>query len=364
MADDKVVAVSSLESPDHATRKDPKIISAIWFIGKRCNYDCSYCSPFIHDNYSLHIPYKDACVFVDHLSEYSLNLDKKIKFSISGGEPFIHPDFLKILEHINNKPNVTMLSVATNGSLPLDVYIKSAKYITNLTVSVHLEQNESVIKKTIEKIIELNKITTWFLNVNLMAVSGKLNLIKKIEKNLKENKVKYVLRKIDPPGNQPYKKITKKEYVDQGKKINIEQYFQDKINHKNYINENLNEYWKSYYNNEELKYLNQSNKDTWNNIRLHTENGYIETNTDELKSQGKNRWKNWYCFIGIDSLNIQFDGTIYRGYCMAGAPIGKIGEKINWPDQPIVCPIKYCECNADMVIRKAKNKKYMSKIDE
>ena len=49
------VAISSLESPEHAMRKDPRIISVQWFIGKRCNYDCSYCSPFIHDNYSSHI---------------------------------------------------------------------------------------------------------------------------------------------------------------------------------------------------------------------------------------------------------------------------------------------------------------------
>jgi hypothetical protein len=39
---------------------------------------------------------------------------------------------------------------------------------------------------------------------------------------------------------------------------------------------------------------------------------------------------------------------------MVGAPIGKIGEKINWPTDLIVCPIKYCDCNADMQTRKAK----------
>ena len=42
----KHVAVSSLESPDHAMRKDPVIISFTWVMGKRGNYDCSYCESF------------------------------------------------------------------------------------------------------------------------------------------------------------------------------------------------------------------------------------------------------------------------------------------------------------------------------
>jgi len=363
MSHQEIVAVSSLESPIHATRKDPKIISAVWFIGKRCNYDCSYCSPFIHDNYSPHISYKSACEFVDSLSEHCQQVRKKVKFIISGGEPFIHPDFLKILEHIDTKSNVAMLAVVTNGTLPLGMYKKSAKYITNLTVSLHLEQSRAVTQKTVEKIIELSKIDSWLFSVNLMAVPGKLELIEEIESVLKEHEINYVLRKIDPPSDQHYKKLTKKEYAEQGE--DIDQYFQDKISFKNYTNAQLDEYWKSYYSTEELQYLGLSNKNIgWNNIRLHTADGYTETNTDVLKSQGSNSWKNWQCYIGIDSLNIQFDGTVYRGQCMVGDPIGKIGDTINWPTAAITCPLKYCECNADMTIRKAKSQEYLEKIDE
>ena len=28
-----------------------------WYIGKRCNFSCSYCADFIHDNYSEHVPF-------------------------------------------------------------------------------------------------------------------------------------------------------------------------------------------------------------------------------------------------------------------------------------------------------------------
>ncbi len=71
------VAVSSLESPIHATRKDPKTIAITWFIGKRCNYDCSYCSSFTHDNYSPHIDKIKVFHFLDQLEKYAIEQEKK-----------------------------------------------------------------------------------------------------------------------------------------------------------------------------------------------------------------------------------------------------------------------------------------------
>ena len=76
------VAVSSLESPLHAVRKDPKIITTTWFIGKRCNYDCSYCSSFTHDNYSPHIKKENAFNFLDQLEKYAIEQKKNFKLQI------------------------------------------------------------------------------------------------------------------------------------------------------------------------------------------------------------------------------------------------------------------------------------------
>jgi len=73
------VAVSSLESPLHATRKDPRIISITWFIGKRCNYDCSYCPSYTHDNFSPHIKKVEAINFINALEKYALDKTKLLK---------------------------------------------------------------------------------------------------------------------------------------------------------------------------------------------------------------------------------------------------------------------------------------------
>ncbi len=356
------VAVSSLESPQHATRKNPNIISATWFIGKRCNYSCSYCSPYLHDNYSPHVNLVDAINFVDSLSDHCTKQNKQIKITITGGEPFIHPEFLEIAKHIRSKNNVIMLCVVSNGSLPYQLYKQSAEYITNLTISLHLEQPEKTVNSTVEKILKLSQEPNLFLSVNLMAAPGRLEQVKAIELIFDTNSIKYITRKIDPPVTDLASTITKKEYQEKGE--NTESYFNNKITYKTINNQKLDDLWNEYYSPEELEYLTSANKNTWHNIRLHHPVGYLETNTDELKSQGLNVWQGWLCYAGIDILNIQFDGTIWRAQCMSGEPIGKLGETINWTTDPIVCPIKYCECGSDMTARKAKNKNYLGKIDD
>ena len=98
----KHVAVSSLESPEHAKGGDPRVITCTWFIGKRCNYDCSYCASFYHDNYSPHVTKESAYNFIDQLDMYAQSQKKKFKMNITGGEPFVNPNFLNILVYIHN----------------------------------------------------------------------------------------------------------------------------------------------------------------------------------------------------------------------------------------------------------------------
>lgn len=358
------VAVSSLESPEHAIKKDPKILTVTWFLGKRCNFDCSYCASYTHDNYSPHIKKERAFHFLDQLEVYSKEKEKHIKLCITGGEPFVHPDFLEILKYAKQKSKITQLLVVTNGSLPLPMYQKSSEYLSNITISLHLEQPDTIVHNTIDKIICLNRIKKWFLNVNLMALPGKFKLLESIIDKIQSNDIKFVLRKIDPP-NQHNKTTIRKQDLPSGFdfKIEEEHFSQNKIKKKNKWNKAIN--YEEYYSKDELKYLdNYIPRNNWQNIKLHCTNKQLELNTDELKAKNLNTWQGWKCYIGIDSLYVQHTGEIFRGNCMQGAPIGKIGEKLNWPSDPIVCPIKWCTCNSDMVVRKAKNNNFIKFIDD
>lgn len=357
------IAVSSLESPLHAVRKDPKIISITWFIGKRCNYDCSYCPSYSHDNFSPHIDKQKAFHFIDQIEKYSQSQKKTFKVSITGGEPFVHPNFLEILKHIKLKNNLTQLVVNTNGSLPLEVYSESLNYITNLTISLHLEQSENIIDKTIFKIIELSQNKKVWVNVNLMVLPGKLSKIKEIIKIFKHNDIKFVLVRIDPPVE------SKEDTIQKGDTERIleseKNYLENKIKVKTKYYENLSQRHKNYYSNTELEFMeNYENETQWKNIKLYQENNSLEVNTSDLITKNLNSWKGWHCFIGIDSLYIQHTGLIFRGNCMQGNVLGKVGEEINWPIEPLKCPIQTCVCSGDMTIRKVSDLKYRYLIDD
>lgn len=351
-----IVAISSLESPDHAMKKDPGIISVVWTLGRRCNYDCSYCSPYIHDNFSPHIKLEHAAQFLKSLENNTLAQGKKVKIGITGGEPFVHPQFLKILEEANQLKNITQLSVTSNGSLPLEMYNESSKYITNLAISLHLEQGDAVIDKTVEKMLQLNQIKTWFFTVNLMALPGKFDKVKSIINIFKENGVKFIVRKIDPPIEYERKVAKKDAKADPN-------FVENKKTYKTILNNTLDINWESYYSADELEFLNSLAPTSWQNMRTYAEDGsYIETNSDNIKIKSQNQFKGWHCFIGVDTIYVQDDGSIFRGYCMAGNKIGHISENIVWPNSPIICPLKYCECVADIVTRKAKEIKHLPLI--
>ena len=83
---------------------DQKLV-VTWDLGRRCNYDCSYCPPTRHDKVS---PYaelpklkKTAKFVLDYcntLVSYKKSGDgahQQISISFTGGEPTVHPGFLE-----------------------------------------------------------------------------------------------------------------------------------------------------------------------------------------------------------------------------------------------------------------------------
>ena len=49
------------------------------------------------------------------------------------------------------------------------------------------------------------------------------------------------------------------------------------------------------------------------------------------------------CYAGIETLVIDNNGRIWRGWCQQGGPIGSIYElPIVWPTGPIVCQKEIC----------------------
>ena len=99
----------------------------LWFFtGTRCNLTCTHCyvesSP---ENNS--IPYLTYETFEKRLTEAVNKNFNKIDIYFTGGEPFINPDILKMIDQSLNYGNTTIL---TNGTRFNDKLVSELEQIT------------------------------------------------------------------------------------------------------------------------------------------------------------------------------------------------------------------------------------------
>lgn len=120
-----------------------------WEIGRRCNYDCSYCWPWIHNNTDPHKPLEDL-MRATRLIENKFTKGESVNFIISGGEPTANKDFLDWLRYLNACGH--HVSLHSNGSRLPDYY-KEIIHYGDLNLSVHFEfYNRDKFIKVVEAI--------------------------------------------------------------------------------------------------------------------------------------------------------------------------------------------------------------------
>ncbi len=159
-----------------------------WNLGKRCNYDCSYCPAVIHDNTSPHTDINILKNAVDELSKIN-----NIRISFTGGEPCVHPKILELLEYA--KPKVSWLNVTTNGTRTAEFYIDILdRLINHIVFSVHFEYDYQKVIETVLNVAQHTKNKN--ILVHMMMLPGHLDDVSDACRRLKEAGINYALRPI------------------------------------------------------------------------------------------------------------------------------------------------------------------------
>ncbi len=359
-------AVRSLMCEDHAHNLPPRVKSISWFLGKRCNYDCSYCSPHVHDAVSPFVDRSVALDFIHRVHDYGIQKSYQFHWHFTGGEPFLDPSFIDMLEQLSRSPTTYQINSTTNGSLPVEIYQRAAKISKGITFSLHLERSQKEISDTMSKILQIFSDGDTYVNVNVMLLQGQLQQVKSIVQELQHHGVAYVVRKISPPApledQAPYCKIGmgKKDRVllDMHQQVQHKMIWLDRNNKAKFQNTN------DYYSTEEHDFLADINQSiSWNNMGVWDKDNYREINSEILVSRQINSFPGWICYAGVDHINIDFDGSIYRAQCQNLGPIGNIDHADIFADTPTVCQVNWCSCNLDIPIRKARNNQSLRLID-
>lgn len=141
-----------------------KYFSINWNIGRRCNYDCSYCPSTVHDNFSPHVDLEKFKKAFKNLYE-KIN-SQKVKLTFTGGEPTINPNYFDMIEYCMQFDGVSVYT-NTNGTANKDKLL-SLCYAGGVYLSVHLEYADLHKLKQKIKFVANNKLTKNHFVVKLM----------------------------------------------------------------------------------------------------------------------------------------------------------------------------------------------------
>ena len=282
-----------------------KAIKIEWNLGKRCNFDCSYCPAFIHDNTSQHTDIEILKRAADQIETLE---DPRVSFT--GGEPCVHPDFPKFLEYI--RPKVTWINVTTNGTKSAKYYNHLLmNYVDHMVFSMHFEYNWEKCLNAILNVAHAahNKAVL----VHVMMLPGRLTHVKQACRRLRENNVAFALRPI---------RWTETHDV-----------FADMDR----------------YSAEELDFLKTENHNPPPNLYADGE----QKNSNDLLIEKTNQFLGWECNAGLESLMINWDGDVHRATCRVGGSLGNIYTgTFEAPVDTITCTRNWCTCAADIPLSK------------
>jgi len=164
-----------------------------WQFTKRCNFDCSYCSKYLHDNKS---EFRSFDHYVKAVDKLMASAKRDVWLSFTGGEVCIYPHFKDLLRYCRGV-GIEFLSICSNGSRGPEYYVDLMEHLDNIIISCHFEYKVNVLESilAIRKYIEGKKKT---MHVHVMMLPGHFEQAKQMMTTLKENDVLFGVRRIRP----------------------------------------------------------------------------------------------------------------------------------------------------------------------
>jgi MoaA/NifB/PqqE/SkfB family radical SAM enzyme len=337
---------------------NPEPMMVTWDIGRRCNYDCTYCEATRHDNKSPHHSLDELKTTFEFIKSWTeiYNSHRAIhttNINFTGGEPTVNPNFWKLVDYV--KQYNFNLSLTTNGAWNKKHTKTISEKFSGVTVSYHAEADPSLKNQVVENILELSKTDIW-LQVNVMLHVDHWDECVSVYNLLKEKGIRVSPRPIgdgnvsrvgwfiDSDGKN---RRTSHQYSEEQQTWFWNQMSVDKQASKSQSGDQLGRGCCG------GRCLTAKVENQWQEVKL------IDTN-----------FKDWYCTVDWYFLHIdQHTGLIYHHQtCQAlhnkqrGA-LGNIKDsdtiledlKSRMKDpQPIVCPNNRCGCG--MCVPKAQDK--------
>jgi sulfatase maturation enzyme AslB (radical SAM superfamily) len=177
---EKVIAINS---------KSPEKMLVSWDLGRRCNFDCTYCESSRHNLYSPPTDFEELTQTFEFIKNYvKLYNQTKINVNFTGGEPTVNPKFWDLAYYMYQS-GIVELGLTTNGTYDPKKIDFIQKYFNSVTVSWHAESDKKIRDRVLDNIMALHKIGKP-ISVNIMMHVDYWNEAVKIYTFLKANGVR------------------------------------------------------------------------------------------------------------------------------------------------------------------------------
>jgi organic radical activating enzyme len=289
---------------------EPDTFRLTWVVNNICTQHCRYCPDMLHRGTNK-TPWtmQEAQQFCDKI--FALN--KPVELSIAGGEPTLSPHLKPLIKLFKDRGHRVFLT--SNGSRSVDYW--QGLDIDQLTLSYHPSWAQG---NWLDKLGEITKIIPK-TTVALMMDPDYWD----------QCMIVYDLIVNDYPsvGLNPVR------ILDWGAEI--------------VVYDKLQEQW----------LLQQQQRPPLSKdvapvkILAETDQGIAQITAADLIRSSQNKFVGWQCSIGIDSLFVQFDGSIRKGNCEQDGYIGWIQDpEFAMPAAPTTCQVYLCHCATDVNVAK------------
>jgi MoaA/NifB/PqqE/SkfB family radical SAM enzyme len=310
---------------DHHHKEASDWVVVNWNLGNMCNYSCTYCPSILNDGSFGWNDFEVVRKFIDATAKHYA--PRKVYFEFTGGEVTLWKDFIKTVQYIKEiEHDVGFIS---NGSRTLRWWEKNKENFDHVCLSFHPEHADP------EHFFEVVKIMAGSCrtHVNVMGHTDPELFDKGI---VLSEKLCIEIENISmafQPLVVDFGEV-RFPYTDDQQKIFDEQWqlYGSKIKHT-----------------KEFK-LYRGSMDMHDTVNTLKQNSAAH----RFIADNNNNWSGWDCWAGVEQFIVDFDGSVWRGWCRVGGKFGSIHDpdNIRFPTKPVSCNKSYCHCNFDIMCKK------------
>ena len=336
------------------------LFTVSWILGRFCNYHCSYCWEHGRSDKKDHRSLR-TCIKTIHdikmqARERGFN---SFHFSLSGGEPTYHPDYLKIVEELGDDSywcNYQSIHMTTNLSRDINWLEEYAKLVSrfhraSVTASFHAEYAKKDL--FIEKLIMLQQYDVH-VTINMVMVPEHFEGDYKTALQFHRSGINVTLK----PQSDPHANFVVSGYTDEQLEMLHNGMPQQDYTKKR---ERGIRAKRPTYNMSGVNPVFSSDEpiDAPKNMQIefidHNNKKWYMDQAERFNAFNFNKFKDWECSSGYRSIIIREPcGSIKRSYSCVDEPLGNIETGFKLFEKPAPCISPSCVSSADSKIPKRK----------